>query len=113
MDPLMERCGQVAERSPDPNKQVGCVIANAQGKIICEACNDIPDGLAKHEARCTRPLKYNGLNTPNATPSTPQRAGAFHSKTQLSMSTGGLVSNAAAPSSNPASRTSCRRKSPM
>ena len=54
----IERCARVATHSPDPNKQVGCVIANAQGEIVCEACNDIPDGLAKHDERCTRPLKY-------------------------------------------------------
>lgn len=83
--------------------------AKSSARPATTSQTDLPS--TKHDARGLS--NTNGLNTPNATPSTPQRAGAFHSKTQLSMSTGGPVSNAAAPSSNLASRTLCRRKGPM
>lgn len=44
--------------SPDPSTQNGAVLINGSGDILAMGCNEFPRGVAYHDERWERPLKY-------------------------------------------------------
>ena len=54
---MMAMATSVATESPDPDRQVGCVLAR-QGTILASACNDVVGGLEATPAMLQRPAKY-------------------------------------------------------
>ena len=54
---MMAMALSVATESPDPDRQVGCVIAR-RGSILTSACNDLVRGVEATPAMLERPEKY-------------------------------------------------------
>ena len=57
---MNQLCQQVAVQSPD-SKQVGCVIATPDGRVLVTACNDFVHGAAQTPERLQRPTKYHWI----------------------------------------------------
>ena len=55
---LFQFTSSVAQRSKDPNTQVGAVLVDRNHHVIATGYNGFPPGVMETEARWRRPLKY-------------------------------------------------------
>lgn len=55
---LIREVAIVAAQSKDTGAQVGAIIVAQDGRILAEACNELPDGVLDSGLRRTRPAKY-------------------------------------------------------
>ena len=55
---LMALAAEAAKQSGDPDRRVGCVITDKDGRILVSGFNDLPTGCESLEERRCRPHKY-------------------------------------------------------
>ena len=58
LEDMIREVAIVAVQSKDTGAQVGAVIVAADGRILPEACNELPEGVLDSAVRRTRPAKY-------------------------------------------------------
>ena len=58
LEHYLEIVDRVASLSQDRNAQVGCVIVDANGRVLSTGYNDLPPNVIDNDARRTRPGKY-------------------------------------------------------
>ena len=58
---LAARLVVLLQESDDPDTQTACVVHDATGRVLAEGVNRLPLGVARTDARVTRPAKYDYL----------------------------------------------------